>query len=107
MFSSETENFKSRILYGKSIKIEFKLCYDLWEACEYHRNCYFTENLPPTSAMVSFPTTIIKIFSETTIIATIIETTELIILTTEIDNKNNSICLSNYNSEDLISLHLI
>ena len=40
----KTDNYKSRILYGKSIKIEVKLYYDLWETCEYLRiseNAYF------------------------------------------------------------------
>ena len=72
------------------ISRDFLKCLTCFENYTFiNRNCYFIENLPPTSAMASFPTTIIKIFSETTIIATIIETTELIILTTEIDNKNN------------------
>ena len=102
------ENFESQILYGKTIKIEFKLCYELCETCQYlgiseneqkcltcyenytliNGNCYLTENLPSTTLITTIPTTLPETTIITTIMATLPETT----------NKNNSICLSYYNS---------
>ena len=93
--NSGTENFESQILYGKTIKIEFKLCYDLCDTCEYlgisendqkclscyenytliNGNCYLTEKLPPTTVITTILTTIITTLPETTIITTLPETT--------------------------------
>ena len=34
-YENNEENFESQIFYGKKNKIEFKLCYDLCDTCEY------------------------------------------------------------------------
>ena len=38
--SLEDENFESKIFYGKTIKAEFKLCYELCDTCKYLGTLY-------------------------------------------------------------------